>query len=255
MTIDAALTPAEIALLPAADLMRTTCVVFDVLRATSTMLTGLAHGVKEIIPAATLEEALSARERRPHALLGGERHGEKIDGFDLGNSPFEYQSAAGRTVISTTTNGTVAIRACSGAERVFIGAILNLEALAAELKRLSPERLLLVCAGTADTLALEDVWAAGRLIALLGDADLTDAAQTALGVVRLHPSPLAALRASRNGRALAAKGRGQEVEWCAEESRFNILGLLEKDAVRALPSHSLPVPALPTAVGSSGLRS
>jgi len=255
MTIDAALTPAEIALLPQADLAGTTCVVFDVLRATSSMITGLAHGVAEIIPVATIEEALAARLQRPQALLGGERHGEKIDGFDLGNSPFEYRSVAGRTIISTTTNGTVAIRACAGAERVLIGAILNLDALAAELERASPARLLLVCAGTFDTLALEDVWAAGRLIELFGEADLTDAAQTALGVVRLQPSPLATLCSARNGRALAAKNRGQEVEWCATESRFNMLGILEKDTVRALPSGRAPVSAWPTAAGSSGIRS
>src|SRR4051812_27980863 len=115
MTVDAVLTPAEIALLPHAELADATCVVFDVLRATSSMVTALAHGAKEIIPVSTIEEALTARIRRPEALLGGERHGDRIEGFDLGNSPFEYREIAGRTVISTTTNGTVALRACANA--------------------------------------------------------------------------------------------------------------------------------------------
>jgi 2-phosphosulfolactate phosphatase len=253
MTIDVALNPAEIALLPQADLSATTCVVFDILRATSSMITGLAHGVVEIIPVATIEEARAARRNQPHALLGGERRGEKIDGFDLGNSPFEYQSVGGRSIISTTTNGTVAIRACVSAERVLVGAILNLGAMAAELRRLSPDRLLLICAGTQETFALEDAWAAGRLIELLGANDLTDAAQAALGIVRLHPTPLAALRSARNGRALAARNRGAEVEWCAHESRFNIIGILEQDAVRALSAR--PAAAPPAAlVGAPGIR-
>src|SRR4051794_28316015 len=110
MTIDAVLTPAEIALLPETDLGDATCVVFDVLRATSSMLTALAGGAKEIIPVRTIEEARAARKIHPHALLGGERHGERIEGFDLGNSPFEYRELPGRSIISTTTNGTVALR-------------------------------------------------------------------------------------------------------------------------------------------------
>ena len=80
------------------------------------MITGLAHGAAEIFPVSTIEEAFTLHAAEPGALLGGERHGEKIDGFDLGNSPFEYRECAGRTVISTTTNGTVALRACARRE-------------------------------------------------------------------------------------------------------------------------------------------
>src|SRR3712207_6579786 len=111
MIIDAVLTPAEIALLPQADLSDATCVVFDVLRATSSMVTGLAHGVAEIVPERTIEEARSAVCRYPDAILAGERHGDPIEGFHIGNSPFEYRDLQGRTVISTTTNGTIALRA------------------------------------------------------------------------------------------------------------------------------------------------
>src|SRR3989442_13873822 len=92
MKIDAVLTPAEIDLLPQRDLKNTTAVVFDVLRATSTILTALAHGAREIYPVRTIEEAFALQSAQmPGALLGGERHGEKIDGFDLGNSPLEYR--------------------------------------------------------------------------------------------------------------------------------------------------------------------
>src|SRR5436190_17096535 len=110
MHIDAVLTPADIALLPQRDLSGVTCVVFDVLRATSSMLTGLAHGAAEIHPVCTIEEALALRQRWPDAVLGGERQGDLIPGFDIGNSPLEYRdSVAKRRIITTTTNGTVAL--------------------------------------------------------------------------------------------------------------------------------------------------
>lgn len=129
MNIDAALTPADIATLPARDLSGVTCVVFDILRATSSMVTGLANGAREIHPASTIEEALALRERMPDAVLAGERHGDRIQGFDVGNDPMEYAGLAGRRIITTTTNGTVALRACEKAGRVLIGALLNMDAL------------------------------------------------------------------------------------------------------------------------------
>ncbi len=234
MTIDVALNPAEVALLPERDLSATTCVVFDILRATSSMVTALAHGVREIHPVCTIDEARALRARMPEAVLAGERHGERIDGFDIGNSPFEYRDLAGRTLISTTTNGTVALRAAERAQRVLVGAILNLGALAEELRRAAPERVLLVCAGTFAEFALEDACAAGLLIAQLASDALTDSARAALAVTKLYPEPLAALLAARNGRVLASKGRGEEVEWCARVSKFSIVGEMKSAVIRPL---------------------
>ena len=234
MRIDVALHPAEIALLPKRDLSRTTCVVFDVLRATSSMITALAHGVREIHPVRTIEEARELKTEMPHAVLGGERDGEIIDGFDVGNSPFEYRDLAGRTIITTTTNGTIALRACEGAEAVLVGAILNLAELADEIAWREPEELLLVCAGTFEDFALEDACAAGLLITALPEAQLADSANAALAVARHFPTPLDALRAARNGRALEKKGRGKEVDWCAQTSRFNIVGIMEQAVIRPI---------------------
>jgi 2-phosphosulfolactate phosphatase len=170
----------------------------------------------------------------PDAVLGGERHGDPIAGFDAGNSPFEYRAFSGRTIVSTTTNGTIALRACDGAREVLVGAILNLQAVAERIRAAAPSRVLLVCAGTFDSFALEDAWAAGRLIELLGGGDCTDAATAVLAVSRLYPDPLEALRAARNGRALAAKGREAEVGWCARESVFEAVGLMQRGVIRAM---------------------
>lgn len=238
MLIDVALDPAEIALLPQRDLSATTCVIFDVLRATSSMVTALAHGAAAIHPVRTIEEARALKEQLPDAVLGGERHGELIEGFDVGNSPFEYREAVqGRTVISTTTNGTVALRACENARSVLVGALLNLDAVADEIRRSSPAAVLVVCAGTFETFALEDAFAAGALIAELGvGADsLTDSAQAVLALQRQFADPLAALQAARNGRALRSKGRGEEVDWCAQLSRYRVVGSMESAVIRPLP--------------------
>lgn len=228
--IDAALGPAEIALLPRRDLGRVTAVVFDVLRATSSMLAALAAGATEIWPVATVAEALALKERMPDALLGGERGGDRIDGFDLGNSPAEYGGLAGRRVICTTTNGTVACRQCAGAARVLVGAMVNLRAVAAAVAASRPPELLLVCAGTHDTPALEDAIAAGALCAALPPAELTDAAW----LVRAAYERFAAdcgegLRLARNGRALAVAGRGGDIAWCARASAIDVVGEMGGD--------------------------
>jgi 2-phosphosulfolactate phosphatase len=235
MHIDVVLNPAEIAQLPARDLSATTCVVFDVLRATSSMVTALAHGVTEIYPVCTIDEARALRASLPGAVLGGERKGEMISGFDLGNSPREYTGLTNRRVVTTTTNGTVALRACEHAQQVLVGALLNLGALAGELRASAPSSVLLVCAGTFDTFALEDAYAAGRLIADLDGATRSDSAEVVAALAARYPDALDALRLARNGRALAAAGRGADVEWCAQVSQYKVTGVMEAAVIRPRP--------------------
>jgi 2-phosphosulfolactate phosphatase len=235
MHIDAVLTPAEIALLPQRDLSGATCVVFDVLRATSSMITALAHGAVEIHPVCTIEEALALQQRIPDSVLGGERNGDLIPGFEVGNSPLEYREMmTGRKIITTTTNGTVALRACEHAERVLVGALLNIAAVAAELQAKSAAKVLLVCAGTFETFALEDAYAAGLLIGLLGEGTTTDAALTVRAMSAAFSDPLAALRSARNGQVLAASGRAADVEWCAQVSKYNVVGQMNAGVIRLL---------------------
>ncbi|MCE9608752.1 MAG: 2-phosphosulfolactate phosphatase [Chthoniobacter sp.] len=236
MHIDVVLHPAEIvSVLPTLDLSGTVCVVFDVLRATSSMITGLAHGATEIYPVRTIDEALALKVRMPTAVLGGERQGDLIPGFEVGNSPAEYdERVRGRQIITTTTNGTIALRACDRAERVLVGAVLNIAALAEVLQQTWPRRVLIVCAGTFDTFALEDACGAGLLIGYLGAESLGDAAHAALAVSRLYADPRAALRASHNGRVLAAAGRASDVDCCGQLSRYHVVGEMRAGVIRAL---------------------
>ena len=226
MFIDVVLNPAEIALLPQRDLSRTTCAVFDVLRATSSMITALAHGASEIYPVCTIEDARAKRLQLPNALLGGERNGDPIEGFDVGNNPLDYTGFSGRQIITTTTNGTVALRSCEHAPRVLVGALLNLDALCASILSKKPENVLLVCAGTFETFALEDAYAAGLLVTMLGGAEVSDSALTVSAMARQFSSPLQALLAARNGRALANRGWKEQVEFCAMTSKFMAVGTM-----------------------------
>src|SRR4051794_8584892 len=121
-TLEVLLAPAEFAALKDRDLSGTVCVVFDVLRATSSMITALANGAKSILPVEDIAEALRIRALDPKTLLAGERDGMRIGpdltgqgGFDLGNSPREFMrnAVSGRQIAMTTTNGTRALRACA----------------------------------------------------------------------------------------------------------------------------------------------
>jgi 2-phosphosulfolactate phosphatase len=184
MKIETILTPAELPALAQRDLRATACVVSDVLRATSTFVTALHHGAQAIIPVSEIAEALEikkseSRIQNPESiLLGGERNGVRISAggidFDLGNSPREYtpEKVRGKTIVSTTTNGTRALRACVGAKIILASSFLNLTATAEFLRREKAETILLLCAGTGENQADEDVLAAGALCELLGDLDL-----------------------------------------------------------------------------------
>jgi len=178
MKIDAILSPAELPALAKRDLRDATCVVFDVLRATSTFVTTLHNGAKAIIPVSEIAEALALRHKQPDILLGGERDGVRIRAdqtggidFDFGNSPREYttEKVRGKTIVSTTTNGTRALRAGAGAQTVLAASFLNLTATAQFIRRLQPAQIVLVCAGTRENRADEDVLAAGALGEMLGN--------------------------------------------------------------------------------------
>ncbi len=144
-------------------------VVIDVLRASTTIITALAHGAARVRPVLTVEEA-RAEAAALGTLLGGERGGLKIQGFDLGNSPREYSRdrVGGRSIVITTTNGTAALHACSGAADVLIGAVVNRSAVAAAAHALALKHggcdVHLVCAGTEGAVTEEDLLAAGAIL-------------------------------------------------------------------------------------------
>jgi len=249
-SLEVLFTPAEFIALAQRDLSETVCVVFDVLRATSTMVTALAHGAQAMVPVSSIPEALACRERDPLVLLAGERNGLRIAAkltggveFDLGNSPREFtpERVRGRTIVMTTTNGTRALQACRGAARVWVGAFLNLGAAAAALHRTQPRQVVIVCSGTLEQPAFEDVLAAGALCDLIwpaySEGEWADSALLALEAYRHHADDLAAgLGSGRNGQRLLRQPElRDDVAFSAMPDRYGFVPALEADgAVRWL---------------------
>jgi 2-phosphosulfolactate phosphatase len=245
-------TPADFAALSQRNLQDAVCVVFDVLRATSTMLQGLANGASAILPAADIPSALALKVKLPQALLAGERNGLRISAavsggpeFDLGNSPREFTSerVSGRTIIMTTTNGTRALHACRGARAVWVASFANLGAIAARLTFESPARLVVVCSGTQEQSAFEDVLGAGALVDRLWPhfedegTTVDDAAVVARTTFLTHQKNLlGAVRQGRNGRRLLGIPElAPDVPLCLTLDRLDLLARLEADgAVRTV---------------------
>jgi 2-phosphosulfolactate phosphatase len=258
MKIEVILTPAELPALKQRDLRDAACVVFDVLRATSTLVTALHNGAKATVPVSEIAEALAIRQKQPDVLLGGERDGVRIRAaqtgavdFDLGNSPREFtpEKVRGKTIVSTTTNGTRALRAGSGAKTVLAASFLNLAVTAEFLWRLSPAQVVLVCAGTRENTALEDVLAAGALCEILGVPlaplgrgegflQLSDSAEIAWHTHAQAKSDLAAaVRTSENAqRLLAIPELRDDVAFCLQRDIFPLVARLEAGGAIRVPA-------------------
>ena len=243
-SIEVLFSPAEFSALCKRDLSRTTCVVLDVLRATTSMMTALANGAESVIPVGEISEALAWRQRRPDVLLAGERQGFRIDAartggvrFDLGNSPREFtpETVKGKTIVMTTTNGTRALRACEGASHVLIGCFLNLRAVANCVREQNVEHLLLVCSGTHEQAALEDTLAAGALCERLwpdySTGDVADSAEMARRLYPLFQSDLlGGLKHARNGRRLLSIPELEGDVWfCVQRETLGLVGEMQED--------------------------
>ena len=153
-------------------------VVIDVLRATTTMITALHAGAKCVVPLLAIEETLALKRqildggdprffpapKETDLLLGGERQGKRIDGFDLGNSPQEYtpERVAGKTILFSTTNGTKAIHRAALAETILPAGFINAEAVVRAVS--GYDSIHILCAGTDGKQTEEDLYLAGLLV-------------------------------------------------------------------------------------------
>ncbi len=244
-----------------------TTVVIDVLRASTTIITALQNGASHVVPCETVEQARGEKTRlvdsRP--ILGGERGGVRIKDFDCGNSPAEYNrgTAEGRPVVFTSTNGTRALVQCSQASAIFVGAFVNVSALADQLCS-SSGAIHLVCAGTDGSVTGEDVLFAGCLVWWLSrrgpatrDATpkwtLKDSARVAQAywdqevllnidlpapadessrplVAALSQRIAATLRRSQGGRNLLELGFGGDIELCSQLDARNVVPRFDPEA-------------------------
>jgi 2-phosphosulfolactate phosphatase len=241
-SVEVLFSPAEFETLNERRLRHATCVVFDVLRATSSIVTALANGAQAVVPVATIEEAIEARRINPAVLLAGERDGFRISAklsgsvdFNLGNSPREFTRdvVSGKTIIMTTTNGTRALKACAGAVEVLAASFLNLNATVACLRKAEVKDLLIVCSGTHEEASFEDTLGAGALVdalwPMLATAHVADSAQIARLVFQTSANDvLSAINLARNGRRLLGIPELRpDVAYCLQRDTVSVIARLE----------------------------
>ncbi|NIP42977.1 MAG: 2-phosphosulfolactate phosphatase [candidate division Zixibacteria bacterium] len=208
-----------------------TAVVIDILRATTVAAVALGNGAREIIPVTNLGDATSLREKldRSAVQLGGEREGQKVDGFDLGNSPFEYgpDAVENKTVILATTNGSAAILKGGEAKYCLSCAFVNLTATLEKILEIKDD-ISVICAGNKGGFSLEDALCGGMLVDKLlasgGNMELdNDAAFVSQGLYHKHRDNLEeALHKSDHGKYLDSLGFSNDVSFCAQKDSLSI---------------------------------
>jgi 2-phosphosulfolactate phosphatase len=227
MVVDVVLLPE---MLKESELAGKTAVIFDVLRATTTMTAALAAGVAEVRVQPSLEAARKAAgEFGGKGILCGESRCLKPNGFDLGNSPGAFSEVAhrGRVVFMATTNGTKAILAAAGAAERFVGALVNATAVG-EAAMKTGRDVVLLCAGTDGALAMEDVLGAGAVATAIvknGGNLGGDAAWMAVTLFQTSADKLEQmLSQTHGGRNVIQAELAQDVTFAARHDVIDVVG-------------------------------
>jgi 2-phosphosulfolactate phosphatase len=220
------------------------CIVVDVLRASSTIVTMLERGAEEVLLAPTTEEARGLHHELPRYLLCGEEGGLPPPGFDYGNSPSEFSALdlKGQRAILCTSNGTRAILTAADAPLVLVGCLLNATTVASAALREATARgldIAVVCAGEegGSAFAAEDALGAGAIVDAIIDParrwptapQLTDETRAALEHYRARRGrEETALQETAHGRDLLALGFGQDLAFCAQRDRLAAVPRLQR---------------------------
>jgi 2-phosphosulfolactate phosphatase len=210
-------------------------VVIDLLRATTTILAALANGARCVMPCGDVETAkrIAADFPAGSVLLGGERGGVRIDGFDLDNSPDAYSAerVAGKTIVFTTTNGTAALLRSRAADRVLVASLTNRRAVCRAIAA-DDRPVHVVCAGTEGHVTAEDVVAAGAIVAelettlghIMSPDDTALIAKEFWAAASTSPERLlTVLRQSRGGSNLVALGFDRDIDFAAQVDSVDLV--------------------------------
>lgn len=218
-----------------------TSVVIDVLRASTTIVTALANGAKEIIPVNSIEFAMkvSGDTFSGQTLLGGERNSQKIDGFTLGNSPLEYTSEKvnGKSIILYTTNGSKAIVKAKYSSKLLISSFINAAAVGKELVSL-PE-VVIVCSGNNGLFSFEDSTCAGDLIneiiELNENVELDDASKTCHLLFKKNKKRLKnMLKETEHGMKLLEAGFEDDIKYAAKKNIIDAVPCYSAGSIKLL---------------------
>lgn len=219
-----------------------TTVVIDVLRASSTIITALANGAKEVVPVGTVEFAVkvSGGIFGGQTLLGGERNTKKIEGFALGNSPSEYtkEIVSGKSIVFYSTNGSRAIVKAKYSANLFICSFNNLNALAEHLHKLNLD-IIILCSGNNNLFSLEDSVCAGMLINELittnKKVELTDSSTSAMTLFKTFGKNISKmLGETDHGRLLIENGFKDDLIACAELDNTEVIPFYSGNILKVL---------------------
>lgn len=210
-------------------------VIIDVLRATSAICVAFENGVEKIIPVATVEEAREYKKKG--FLVGAERNGSPVEGFDFGNSPFNYMGdhIKGKTIVLTTTNGTQAIEAAKNAYKVVIGSFLNIDSLCFWLVSQN-KNILLLCSGWKNKFNLEDAVFAGAVTDIISnsssDFKLGDGCLALKYLYQMaKENPNKFLSHSSHKERLAALNLKEDVRYCLTPNQTKVIPMYKDGAL------------------------
>ena len=224
-------------------------VVNDALRATSTMTYALNNGAKEIIAAETPSKAAKIKRGAGASLLCGEKAGQKIDGFDLGNSPFEFtpEVVKNKSLIFSTTNGTISIIKSRLAKNIVLASFLNITKAAEFIKSIN-EDVYILCSGKQNDFCLEDFICAGVLIKELQKITegeifyfLSDSENAAVHLAESYVYSKGKIVNSRilemfslteHGQFLKSLGFESDLEFCSQIDSYPVLPIFYKDVIK-----------------------
>lgn len=209
----------DVAFLPTEVRSAELAVVVDVLRASTTIVSALAAGFSRVL---CVEDADQAKELREDGrVLAGERDCRPIPGFDFGNSPGGLGDGEGRELVLSTSNGSPAIvTAAAEADEVLVGSLVNLEAVLNAIS--SQSHVTVVCCGTNGRVALEDLYAAGRIVAGLS-GQRSDAARAAERLAGAYDEAYDALAESADAAVLRETDQTDDIAYCARESVIELV--------------------------------
>jgi 2-phosphosulfolactate phosphatase len=217
-----------------------TVAVIDVLRATTTIITALNNGAKEIIPVGNFEFAMkiSGSMFGGQTLLGGERNTKKIDGFNLGNSPLEYkkETVSGKSIVLLTTNGSKAVVKTKFSDTSVICAFLNLSTVAKYLASLNKD-MEIVCSARSGFFSLEDAICAGKLASeiasLTGSIEKTDSTNAAIQLAKSFGKNLKKmLYDTVHGKLLIENGFEEDLKYCAKLNSTEIIPVFSSGSIK-----------------------
>ena len=224
-----------------------TVVVVDVLRATTSIAVAIDNGAREVVPVLTVAEAGKiASNTHGSVVLAGERNGVLIEGFHLSNSPAEYTSekVKGKTVVFTSTNGSVALVKTRFAKFSLVGSFVNVSLVAKFLLE-RQEDFTIICAGKHHAFCIEDTVCAGMIIHKIAEqsaVEPTDAAVAALALYQnFGHSILEMLQNSEHGMFLRELGCEKDLEICSAVDSVDVLPMYSNNAIHAWKIDSKPL--------------